>query len=54
MNSLTSLEELDKRGEILEITPSTIKEGVYIVILKDGSQANINEEVYNKLEQITK
>ncbi len=52
MNNLITLEELDKRGEILEITPSTIREDTWIVIFRDGSQANINEETYNKLEKV--
>ncbi len=60
MNSLSTLEEIIKRKNhpdfpgIHSIEDSVIREGVKIVVFNSGDQANIDSEVYNKLEKIKK
>ncbi len=49
MNGLSTLEEVKKRAAIVEICKSIIRADTFILILKDGSQMNINGEVYNQL-----
>lgn len=49
MRGLSTLTEVLNRGEIIELSPSNIKPGVWIVTFKLGDQANINEEVYKQL-----
>ena len=55
---LSSYEELQQRkdplygdkAKIYEIHKSQLKEDLYIVIMKDGSQACVNTETFNKLK----
>jgi len=49
MNSLSTYTEVLMRGKIHEISLSTLRNNVYICIFKDGTQANIDTEVYYKL-----
>lgn len=49
MRNLSTLVEILSRGKIIEIIPSTIRENTYICTFFDGTQANINEETFNKL-----
>lgn len=55
--NLSSFEEIKNRKDPLyggvatptEIKPSIIKEDTFIILFKDGSQANVNQETLNKL-----
>lgn len=49
MKNLSTLTEIYTRGPIFEISKSIIKRDTFIVIFTDGSQANVNGEVYYKL-----
>lgn len=49
MRNLSTLTEIYSRGDIFEISKSVIKKDTFIIIFKDGSQANINGETYYKL-----
>lgn len=51
MNNLSTLTEVSLRGKIIDIFPSTLREDTLIVIFADGSQCNINNEVYKQLKQ---
>lgn len=46
MKGLSTLTEVLTRGKIVEISPSTLKSGVFIVTFWDGTQANIDAETY--------
>lgn len=49
MKGLSTLVEVLNRGRMLNISPSTLRDNVYIIIFDDGSQANIDGETYSKL-----
>lgn len=49
VKGLSTLTEVLSRGNIFEISPSTLKSGVFIVIFALGDQANIDAETFNKL-----
>lgn len=49
MRGLSTLTEILTRGEIFEVSPSTLRTNTFIVIFADGSQSNIDEETYYKL-----
>jgi hypothetical protein len=49
VKGLSTLTEVLSRGKIHEISPSTLKSGVFIVIFALGDQANIDVETYYKL-----
>lgn len=49
MKGLSTLTEILMRGEIFMISPSVIRNNVYICLFKDGSQANLDIETYYKL-----
>ena len=49
MKGLSTLEEVNKKGKIIEFIPSTIRENVYICMHELGHQSNINEETYKQL-----
>jgi hypothetical protein len=49
MKGLSTLTEILTRGKIVEISPSTVKPGVFIVTFELGDQANIDAETYAKL-----
>lgn len=46
---LSTLTEVLLRGKILSIERSIIRENVYICTFFDGTQSNIDEETYKKL-----
>jgi hypothetical protein len=49
VKGLSTLTEVLSRGKIHEISPSTLKSGVFIIIFALGDQANIDVETYYKL-----
>jgi hypothetical protein len=49
MKGLSTLTEVLLRGKIIDISESTIRKNVYICTFYDGTQANVNEEVYKQL-----
>lgn len=49
MRGLSTLTEVLTRGKIVEISPSTLRSGIYIVTFVFGDQANIDGETYAKL-----
>lgn len=49
MRGLSTLTEVLLRGTILEISPSTLRQNVFIIIFTNGTQSNIDNEVYYKL-----
>jgi hypothetical protein len=49
IKGLSTLTEVLNRGKIFEISPSTLKNGVFVVIFELGDQANIDGETYYKL-----
>ncbi len=56
---LSSLEEIQNRkdplyggkAKIYDIHKSQLREDLYIVLMKDGSQANIDTETFNNLNK---
>jgi hypothetical protein len=48
MRGLSTLTEILTRGEIFEVSPSILRKDVYICIFKDGTQANIDIDVYKQ------
>lgn len=49
MKGLSTLTEILTRGKIVEISPSTLRSGVFIVTFIFGDQANIDTETYLKI-----
>lgn len=50
MRGLSTLTEVLLRGKIYEISESILRPGVKIVIFTDGTQCNIDQETFEKLE----
>jgi hypothetical protein len=48
---MSNIEEVKKRGEILEIDKSKIRTNTFILTFKDGSQCNVNGETLNKINK---
>ncbi len=49
MSSYSTLQEIQKRGKIVEIDKSKIRVDCFIITFENGSQANCSGEVYNQL-----
>lgn len=49
---LSTLVEVLMRGNILDISPSTLRKDTFIITFVDGTQANIDIETYEKLTKI--
>jgi hypothetical protein len=46
---ISTMIEIMTRGKVLRIEESVLRPSIFIVTFVDGTQANINEETYNKL-----
>jgi len=50
MKGLSTLVEVLMRGNILNISPSTLRKDIFIVTFVDGTQCNIDNVILAKLD----
>lgn len=48
---LSTLTEVIARGEIFDISLSTLRENIYVCIFFDGTQCNIDEETFKIIQK---
>jgi len=51
MNSLSTFQEVLKRGPMKIIEPSVIRSNVFILTFADGSQANVDIDTYAQITE---